>query len=352
MNQGTSGSGGWRGDRLVALWLFGLALMVAAMVSIGGITRLTQSGLSIAEWTPLMGWIPPLSEAEWQRLFDLYRQTPEYQKVNTGMTLGGFEAIFWWEYLHRLWGRLIGVAFVVPLTWLVWRGHVRRSLLPSLLAVFALGALQGGIGWWMVASGLVDRPDVSQYRLAVHLGAAFLILAALMWLALDLSGRRREAAVPTGVGRFAALVLGMVSLTVVAGAFVAGLDAGLIYNTFPLMDGHVVPPGYGFMEPWWRDPFENPETAQFHHRVLAMATFVAILAFLVSALRSPLAGYGRVAAHALAALACLQVVLGVLTLLLAVPVWLGALHQAGAVVLFATAVWVTWETRRPVTSAP
>ncbi|WP_319024872.1 COX15/CtaA family protein [Nisaea sediminum] len=333
-------------DRSVAYWLAGVAVMVFLMIVIGGITRLTESGLSMAEWRPFIGWIPPLSEAEWYRVFSLYQDTPEFQKVNSWMTIEDFKQIFFWEYLHRVWGRLIGIAFAAPFLILAVFGKIRRALYPRLGLLFLLGALQGAIGWWMVKSGLVDNPAVSQYRLAIHLGVAFAILGVLLWTVLGLLRLPGEG--DRHLRRHAVAVLHLIALTVIAGAFVAGLDAGLIYNTFPLMNGHVVPPDYAFAEPFWINIFENPATVQFNHRVIAILTFAAIVWLLVRAMRSEdLAPRTRLAVHALAGMGAIQVALGISTLLAQVPVWLGAAHQGGAALTFAAAVWVLFELSGP-----
>lgn len=332
-------------DRAVAIWLYALAAMVFAMIVIGGITRLTESGLSMVEWKPLIGWLPPLSEQEWHRVFSLYQDTPEYQKVNRWMTIDDFKTIFFWEYFHRLWGRLIGVAFLIPFLALALAGRIRRELLPRLLLLFLLGGLQGAIGWWMVTSGLVDNPAVSQYRLAIHLSVAFVILGALLWTALGLT------LVPSGrdghLRRHAVATLHLIALTVVAGAFVAGLDAGLIYNTFPLMGDGLVPPDYGFLEPFWLNMFDNPAAVQFNHRLVAILTFAVILWLLARTVRAPeTTARTRLAVHALAGMAAVQLALGISTLLAQVPVSLGAAHQGGAALTFAAALWLVFETRR------
>jgi heme a synthase len=328
----------------VAVWLLATAAMVAAMVVIGGITRLTESGLSIVEWQPMMGWIPPLSEAEWQRVFGLYKLTPEYRLHNAWMGLADFKTIFFWEYLHRVWGRLIGVAFALPFVAFLATGRIERAMAPRLATLFVLGAIQGGIGWWMVTSGLADEPRVSPYRLAVHLSMAFLILGLLVWAALELLERRSDPT-PVAVRRGATLVLGLIALTVVAGAFVAGTDAGYAYNTFPLMDGHLVPEGYWSAELGIASLFEWVPTVQFNHRWLAVATAVVTLAFTHWAMhRAPQAA--RLPLRLVTVAIVVQVGLGIATLLLVVPVWLGALHQAGAVALFTVAVWVRFSLRR------
>lgn len=323
----------------VAWWLLANAAMVAAMIVIGGITRLTESGLSMVEWRPLMGWVPPLSEAEWQRVFALYRATPEFRVQNAWMALADFQTIFFWEYLHRLWGRLIGLVFALPFLAFLLAGRIERALAPRLAALFLLGAIQGGIGWWMVTSGLADEPRVSPYRLAVHLSMAFLILGLLLWTALELLDRGREAAAGPALRRGATLVLALVSLTVLAGAFVAGTDAGFAYNTFPLMDGLLLPEGYWAPGLGVATLFEWVPAVQFNHRWLAVGTALVTLGFVHWALRRAPAG-AVLPLRLLSVAVTLQVALGIAALLLVVPVWLGALHQAGAVALFSVAVWL------------
>ena len=315
--------------RAVTVWLVFMACAVAAMVSIGGITRLTESGLSMVEWRPLIGWLPPLSEAEWQRVFALYRETPEFRQVNFSIDLDGFRAIFWWEYVHRLWGRLLGVFFILPLVWFWLRGRIDRALGPRLALLLALGALQGLIGWWMVRSGLADRPDVSAARLAVHLGMALLIFALLVWTVL---GRIRPQAGSRPLSAW--LLLGLIALAIVSGALVAGNNGGLIYNTFPLMGGELVPADYRSEPGWIADALENPVAAQFHHRLLAVAALLAVVA---AWLRAG-AFRARTGEHLLLAAALLQAGLGLATLLAVVPLGLAALHQFGAVLLLAAAL--------------
>lgn len=337
--------------RAIAAWLFLSAAMIFAMVVIGGITRLTESGLSMVEWAPLLGWIPPLSEAEWQAVFAQYRLSPEYRHINAGMTLAEFKAIFWWEYIHRVWGRLIGVVFLVPFLWFALRGRLDRPLAWRLGAIFVLGGLQGGLGWFMVMSGLVDRPEVSQYRLTAHLGLAVVLYVAVLWTALGLvrrPGARRRGPL---AGATAALA-GLVFLTVLSGGFVAGLDAGLAYNTFPLMDGRLVPALYLDFEPAWRNLFENVAAVQFNHRALAVTTLVATLGLWLAARRRPLVPAARTALDLAAAMALIQVALGISTLLLYVPVALGALHQAGALVLLSLVTWAAFELRGRPAPAP
>lgn len=327
----------------VAAWLLATAGMVAAMVVIGGVTRLTESGLSMVEWRPLMGWVPPLSEAEWERVFALYRQSPEFRVHNAWMALADFKTIFFWEYLHRVWGRLIGLAFALPFLAFLATGRLERALAPRLAALFVLGAIQGGIGWWMVTSGLADEPRVSPYRLATHLSMAFLILGVLLWTALDLLNQPRPAVEPP-LRHGATAVLALVSLTVLAGAFVAGTDAGYAYNSFPLMDGSLVPDGYWSPELGIASLFEWVPAVQFNHRWLAIATAAAALGFVHWAgRRAP--DDARWPLRLLALVVAVQVGLGIAALLLVVPVWLGALHQAGAVLLFSVAVWARFVLR-------
>lgn len=338
-------SAGMEDDRTyrpVAVWLFACAGMVAAMMVIGAITRLTESGLSMVEWRPLIGAWPPTGEAEWRRVFDLYRKTSEYRLENAGMTLAEFKTIFWWEFVHRLWGRLIGVVFAVPFLAFLLTKRLPRPLIPHLVAAFLLGGLQGVIGWWMVRSGFVDRTDVSQYRLAIHLTMAFAILGYLLWLALRIVSPPTQGA-PVALRRLGWIVLGVLSLAVFAGGLVAGLNAGLIYNTWPSMDGGFVPEGALDLSPWWLNGFENIATVQFNHRMLAYAGFVLVIWLWLSVRRAAVPLRARLAANLLAAMVLVQVCLGIATLLLAVPLPLAVLHQAGAALLFSLAVWAVYE---------
>lgn len=331
--------------RAVAAWLIGVAAMIFLMVVIGGITRLTESGLSITEWKPVTGALPPLTEADWQHEYELYKQIPEARTVHFGITLEEFKQIFFWEYLHRLWGRLIGVVFAVPLIWFAARRRLPSGFGPRLAFIFALGALQGGVGWWMVASGLVDRTDVSQYRLVAHLGLALVIYGAIVWTALDLLAPAPAGIAPAGLRRAAAALVALAFLTILSGGFVAGLDAGLTYNTFPLMDGRLFPSGYFIETPWWLNWFENVTAVQFNHRLLAISTLgttLALWAFWRFRVAAPL----RLALDLLLGAALLQVSLGIATLLLVVPIPLAALHQGGAVVVLTAAVALRHTARR------
>lgn len=322
-------------------WLLIVAAFVGAMTVIGGITRLTESGLSMAEWRPLIGWIPPHNEIEWARVFALYQATPEYRQINAGMSLAEFQSIFWWEYIHRVWGRLIGIVYAAPLAYFWLKGWIVGPLRGRLLLLLALGGLQGVIGWWMVKSGLVNRPDVSHYRLAVHLGMAFLIAGLLVWTALDLIARPMKRAAH-GLRRHGQWALAAVSLVVVLGAFVAGTNAGLIYNEFPYMGGRLIPADLMALSPWWHNPLENLTTIQFQHRWAAMATAVMIFWLWFEAWdRAPERGQ-RIAVSWFAAAALAQIALGVATLIAAVWIPLAALHQAMALLLFLGAVWTVW----------
>jgi heme a synthase len=323
-------------------WLLAVAALVLLMVAVGGATRLTGSGLSITEWKPLIGAIPPLTQADWAIAFGKYQQIPQYTKVNSGMSLPEFKTIFWWEWGHRFLGRVIGLAFALPMLWFAVRGRLPQGLLPKLVGLLALGGLQAGIGWYMVASGLVDRVDVSQYRLALHLGTAFAILGGLIWVAMGLRPRSAQAihlqTVTGGQRRGAALVLALISLQVGIGALVAGLKAGLTYNTWPLMDGRLIPNGLGTLSPWYLNLFENITAVQFNHRLIAYVVTGVVLWHGLSLIRTADDERLRQSAGLLIAAVLAQVVLGIWTLLAVVPVWLGIIHQSGAAILFGLAV--------------
>lgn len=336
----SGGSAAW--DRAVRYWLYGVALLVLAMITVGGATRLTDSGLSITEWQPILGAIPPLTDAHWHDAFEKYRQIPEYQLVNKGMSLEDFKTIYWWEWGHRFLGRIIGLAFALPLAVFWYAGALRPGYPLKLLGVLALGGLQGVIGWYMVKSGLVDRVDVSQYRLALHLTVAFIILALVVWLALELARPEHGHASAAPVERplLPLVIVGVLLLQVVIGAFVASLKGGLVYNTWPTMNGALVPDDLMVIEPWYHNPFENPVMAQFNHRLVAYA--LVVLAALEAWRRMARgAGFidaaGRSAAWLLAGVLA-QAALGIWTLLQAVPIGLGIAHQSCAAILLALAV--------------
>lgn len=324
--------------RALSNWLFAVAALVLLMVVVGGITRLTESGLSMVRWEPISGAIPPLNDAQWQAEFDHYRSSPQYQQVNRGMSLDEFKNIFFWEYVHRLLGRLIGLAFAIPLAWFAWKRAIPKGYGWKLAGLLALGGLQGVIGWWMVASGLVDDPRVSHIRLAVHLLLALLILGALLWVALDLRHLARDpAARRAGISVLAVWTLCLLFLQFLFGAYVAGLDAGHAFNTWPLMGDSLFPRDAPMLEPFLRNFADNPIVVQFVHRWLA---FVVAAVALALAWRA----YGRglrLEAGAVAGLILFQILLGILTLLSGVELWIAVAHQGvaalvlGAIVLAA-----------------
>ena len=316
----------------VRAWLCAVAALVFLLVSVGGATRLTGSGLSITEWQPIMGVLPPLSEADWHEAFAKYRHIPQYEHVNRGMSLEAFKVIFWWEWGHRFLGRLVGAAFLLPFLYFLAAGRMSRALTAKLAGIFVLGALQGAVGWYMVRSGLATRIDVSQYRLALHLGLAVLILGALIWVALSLDEPRNQAATAQPVRTIAAgVIVLLVFVQIELGGLMAGLKAGAGYNTWPLMDGRLVPSGLGAIEPWYLNLFENALAVQFNHRVVAYAL---VLVTLWHAWRQRSSG-----ATVLAAAVLVQAMLGIWTLLAQVPLALGLAHQAGAAAVFGIAIW-------------
>lgn len=329
-------------DRQVAQWLIFCAAVLFGMILLGGVTRLTHSGLSMVEWKPLMGAIPPLTEQDWLATFDKYKQFPEYQKLNKGMSLEGFKSIFMYEYLHRLLGRLIGVIFAVPMLYFAVHRRLRQGLAPGLVALFIMGGLQGLLGWYMVKSGLVDNPRVSQYRLTAHLGLAFAIYGYMLWLAFDLLWTTGEAQVKRRpYARWSLVMVGLVYLMILSGGLVAGTRAGLAYPTWPLMGDSFIPAGLYATSPVWLAMFEDITTIQFNHRMFAYLLFVLLsgLAFLVY--RSTVKGRGRVASILLISVLFLQVVMGISTLLLHVPVWLATAHQGGAVLLLTATLFIS-----------
>jgi len=323
------------GRRAVAIWLFAVAALVFLMIVVGGITRLTESGLSMVEWHPVTGWLPPLSDAAWQAEFDKYKDFPEYQKVNRGMTLSEFQTIYAWEYGHRLLGRIIGLAFFVPMVFFMLTGRIRGRETLWFLFLLIAGGSQGALGWYMVQSGLVDDPDVSQYRLAAHLGLAFLIFGLLWLTALKVRNEDRPSQEASGnLLTPAVVVSALVFLQIVIGAFVAGTNAGFTINTWPSMDGDIIPPGLFDMQPWWLSAFEDVVTIQFLHRITAYLIVVAAIWQFMRFRRAGARRDGIMVLH----LVALQVVLGIATLLAVVPVWLGALHQATAVAVWAASL--------------
>jgi cytochrome c oxidase assembly protein subunit 15 len=331
--------------RAVGRWLLAVAAMVWAMVALGGATRLSGSGLSIMEWAPIMGAVPPLSDAEWQRLYDLYRTIPQYELVNQGFGMEGFKRIFWLEWAHRFWGRAIGLVYAGGLAWFWARGRIPAGLKPRLLLLLALGGMQGAVGWFMVASGFeADRTAVSPWRLVAHLGLALLLYAALLWTAFGLLLRRDRPPSPDAlpawrsVRRQVQASAWLLVAAMLAGGFTAGIRAGLDYNTFPLMDGRLVPEGYWRLEPAWLNLAENVAAVQFNHRLLATLAALSAFGAAFAAWRRLPDGPARRACLGLGAAVALQYALGVATLLLVVPAWLGTLHQANAVLVLTAAL--------------
>ena len=329
--------------RAIRLWLAVVALMVAATALIGAATRLTGSGLSITEWAPIIGILPPLNEADWQAAFAKYKTIPQYTQLNRGMGLDAFKTIFWWEWGHRLIARTIGLVFLVPFVVFLIRGAIPRPLIPRMIGLFGLGGLQGAVGWYMVRSGLVDRVDVSQYRLALHLGLAVLIFALVIWTWLDLRPQRTSTSLATSTvtprqRSIATLLLGLAFAQVLLGALVAGLKAGRTYTTWPLMDGALIPAGLFQHSPAYLNVFENPATVQFNHRLTAYLLVVATLVHAVRLLRATTDPRVRHSVTVFAALVLVQTALGIWTLLAWTPLSLGLAHQAGALAVIVAAV--------------
>jgi heme a synthase len=312
----------------VAIWLWAMAALVFVMVIVGGATRLTDSGLSITEWKPLLGAIPPLNEADWQDAFLKYQTIPEYKLINKGMALADFKFIYWWEWSHRFLGRFIGFAFAIPFLFFITTGRIEKYLWPRLIMLFVLGGAQGALGWYMVASGLVDRTDVSQYRLAAHLTLAVALFAALVWTALQVSGLQ---GVKSKGRALAILVIPLLFVQIAAGGFVAGLDAGHVSDTWPLMDGAFIPSGLAFIQPVWKNLFENALTAQFDHRILA---YVILLVVAAQAFIARTFSAWIVLTATLA-----QAALGIFTVVTHVPLHTALLHQVGALILLSVALW-------------
>ena len=332
-------------NRKIATWLLTCCALVFIMVVLGGVTRLTGSGLSMVDWRPVTGVLPPLTDDAWQRTFEMYQQSPEFQKKNAFMNVDDFKGIFWLEYLHRLLGRIIGVAFLLPFLYFAAKGWIRRDEWLKYGAMFVLGGFQGLLGWYMVKSGLVDNPNVSQYRLTAHLISAFLIYAYMLWVALSLLYPAADGRRHAWYGRSVAMTA-MITITVVSGGFVAGLKAGKIYNTFPMMGQYWVPPDAMALDPWWRNVFDNMATVQFDHRVLAISTFLLIVTLWWRLPRNDLPARARKGVNALLHTGILQVALGIATLLLVVPIPLAAAHQGIGMLLFTAALFLTHSLRQ------
>ncbi|MBL94666.1 MAG: Heme A synthase [Alphaproteobacteria bacterium MarineAlpha3_Bin5] len=333
-------------ERVIAYWLLTVGFMVFIIIFIGGLTRLTHSGLSMVEWKPITGWLPPMDKESWHEQFDNYKKFAEYRVYNKGMTLEEFKNIFWLEFIHRFFGRLIGLIFLIPFIYFSFRQMIPRYLYPKLILMLCLGASQGFIGWWMVKSGLANEPDVSQYRLAIHLFVAFVILGYIFWVALGLLKPIVPIELDNNQKKLILHVKGIIILvviTILSGALVAGLDAGFVYNEFPLMDGRFFPEGYFELTPWYINVFENLASVQFDHRWLAIFTFFTCVSLFFRAGKMGTNGRVWVAICMLLFIIAIQVVLGISTLLLVVPISLASLHQLGAVMLFLSAIWTLKE---------
>lgn len=338
-----------RSDRStpVAIWLLAVAALVLAMVVVGGATRLTDSGLSITEWKPVSGALPPMSDQDWALEFERYKAIPQYQQVNRGMSLAEFQTIYWWEWSHRLLGRLVGAAFALPLAWFMIRRELPRRLTWRCLGLLALGGLQGAVGWWMVASGLSERVSVAPERLAVHLGLAFALLAALVWTALDAWAGAPRQTVPSRWTPAALALMGLIFLQILLGALVAGNDAGLVYNDWPMMNGAVIPQDYAGSS-LWATLAHSQGAVQFHHRIGGYLLTLVAIGFAAAAWRARLLpADAKILAVAVMAMVLAQVVLGIVTLVWAVPIGLGIAHQVTAALLLAVATAFAWRVRRP-----
>ena len=335
----------WHSRRAVGIWLLSVACVILAMIAVGGLTRITGSGLSITEWDPIIGVIPPLNDAAWNDAFARYQHIPQYIHQNAGMSMTDFKGIFWWEWVHRLLGRLLAIAFALPFLWFASIGAIKRSDWPRMALLFALGGLQGFVGWWMVQSGLETRVSVSQYRLAIHLGVALVLLMAIFWTALEYLRAPARQSYAAPFMKWSFVIVGLVYGQMLLGALVAGLHAGLIYNTWPTMDGQAIPEDAFAQSPWWLNFFENPATAQFDHRMAAYLVVSAVFALWWVESAAKLQGLAHRSANALLNLTLIQIVLGVATLLMQAPEILAALHQLVAALLLCVAVWHAFELR-------
>lgn len=331
----------------IAIWLLTCCAVIFGMIILGGVTRLTGSGLSMVEWAPIMGILPPLNQAEWQETFLLYQQFPEYKIKNYDISLESFKSIFWFEYSHRLLGRSIGIIFLIPFLFFLLRGMIEKSLTPKLVFLFVLGGLQGLMGWYMVKSGLVNDPHVSQYRLTAHLALAVVIYAYMLWIALGLLHPKIDGMYSNKkLKQLSLIIVGIIFITILSGGFVAGTRAGYAFNTFPLMDGRLIPTGLFELSPLWRNFFENIVTVQFDHRILATVLFLVIPVLWFKAGKTELQPLAKIGRHLLLAALVLQIALGISTLLLVVPIALAATHQAGAIVLLTAALFFSQQLHR------
>jgi len=333
-------------DRGVGLWLLAIAALIALMVVVGGLTRLTESGLSITEWRPITGAIPPLSAADWEREFALYRETTQYQQINQGMDLASFKTIYLWEWGHRFLGRVLGFVFLIPFAYFLARRRIDGKLGIRLGVIFLLGAAQGALGWWMVQSGLADRVSVSQYRLAAHLGLAFLLFGYILWTAFEVLGVKRTSLPQLQRYRaYAFLIAGLVFAQILLGAIVAGLDAGLAYSSWPTFGGWWIPPGLYDMAPWWLNHFENHALTHFQHRNIGyIIAALGIAQFVILKRAAPDKPVRMAAAHVMA-FTLVQVCLGIFTVVTSVALPLAALHQVFALALLGASLWLAYVLR-------
>lgn len=330
----------------LVIWLCVVAFVIYLMILLGGVTRLTHSGLSMVDWKPIMGVIPPLNEMDWQETFSQYKAFPEYQKINHGMTLDEFKSIFYFEYFHRVLGRFIGILFLIPFLFFWSRGAISKTLLPKMIMMFVLGGCQGLLGWYMVKSGLVDMPQVSQYRLTAHLMAAVLIYSYILWVVFDLIKSSPDKTITEASKKlynFACAICYLIAFMIFSGGLVAGTKAGLAYNTFPLMAGQWIPTGMYELQPFWLNWFENITTIQFNHRVLAYSLIVIIPLFSLRVMKEGLTSRSRLTARLLLMFIVIQFSLGIATLLLSVPVSIAAMHQGGAIILLTLALFIASE---------
>ena len=330
--------------RIIGFWFLILCAMVVIMVVLGGLARLTHSGLSMVDWHPITGWLPPLSNQEWLLIFELYKDTPEFKKINYGMNIEECKGIFWVEYIHRLWGRIMGLALVIPALFFLAKGWLNAAIARHLVIIFVLGGLQGVLGWWMVKSGLIDNPDVSQYRLTSHLLLAVIIHGYIFWLALSFLGLNGQnlynGLIEIRLLQFLTLSTCIgIFLVMLSGGFVAGLNAGMIYNSFPLMDGKIIPDGLWSIKPWYLNLFENVTMVQFNHRILGIICSILVISTWLVAQRNKSKELSRHPFNLLLVLIILQIVLGVSALIMSVPVFLASFHQVNALLLFTCALW-------------
>lgn len=337
-----------RDNKQLALWLFVCAALIFTMIIVGGATRLTRSGLSMVEWAPMMGVIPPLTDTQWQQKFDEYKHYPEYKKINSDMQLPEFKKIFWYEYSHRLLGRFIGIVFLAPFIFFLIKGKIKRKLAPKLVVIFILGGLQGLLGWYMVKSGLINNPHVSQYRLAAHLISALLIYGYILWVALSLlyaNSRETVYELKNSLKMLSYIITTVIVLMIISGGFVAGTKAGFAFNTFPLMNNQWLPEDIFSMQPVYINFFENIATIQFTHRIIALSLCLLIPVFWLLSQKIEMNDEAGMAINLLLLMLVVQVILGITTLIYIVPVPLAVTHQAGAIMLFSIAIYLNHRLR-------